>query len=140
MANLEIIITDKNLSDIIAENPDCSSTMAIYSGDFATEDIIKSIVLSKAKIDKETSAKDFSHKNWVNIANAMTDLSEKNLLIANLNTTNIDTIIEKYKQNNLEIKTFVVDDYEKLQKNSGYKNLELFLSEIGAKVVLCNSK
>ena len=95
MTNLQITKTDKNLAEIIAEDLSNDMTIVLCTQITKNEEIVKSITLSKAKIDEGIDFKDYSKNNWADIANAMNDLSKKNLYIANLNKMSIESVIDR---------------------------------------------
>ena len=139
MTNLQITKTDKNLAEIIAEDLSNDMTIVLCTQITKNEEIVKSITLSKAKIDEGIDFKDYSKNNWADIANAMNDLSKKNLYIANLNEMSVESVIAKCKKNDLKIKNILIDDIENLISNDNYKKLKSFFIETGAKVIACNN-
>ena len=138
MTNLQITKTDKNLAEIIAEDLSNDMTIVLCTQITKNEEIVKSITLSKAKIDEGIDFKDYSKNNWADIANAMNDLSKKNLYIANLNEMSVESVIAKCKNNDLKIKNILIDDIEKLVSNDDYKKLESFFIETEARIIACN--
>ena len=138
MTNLQITKTDKNLAEIIAEDLSNDMTIVLCTQITKNEEIVKSITLSKAKIDEGIDFKDYSKNNWADIANAMNDLSKKNLYIANLNEMSVESVIAKCKKNDLKIKNILIDDIENLISNDNYKKLKSFFIETGARIIACN--
>ena len=138
MTNLQITKTDKNLAEIIAEDLSNDMTIVLCTQITKNEEIVKSITLSKAKIDEGIDFKDYSKNNWADIANAMNDLSKKNLYIANLNKMSVESVVAKCKKNDLKIKNILIDDIENLISNDNYKKLKSFFIETGARIIACN--
>lgn len=135
MTNLQINETNKSLSELISDYDNNSPIIILNTQKEENSEVIRSILFSTAKINKDADTKEFTENNWADIANATKDLAEKNILFANLNNDSIETIISKIKQNKLEVKKVLVDNIEKLKSYNNYAELELFLINSGADVI-----
>ena len=79
-----------------------------------------------------------SDPNWTNIANAMMDLANRNILMANINDMSLKTIVSKLKDNNIKVKSVLIDDIQKLKSKTDYPELESFLINLGANIIACS--
>lgn len=132
MMNLEIKETDKNLAEVINNTNIDDQVVVLFTQNNSNEDEIKSIIMHNAGMEN------LSDPNWTGIANSINDLANRNILMANINEMSLKTIISKLKDNNIKIKSVLVDNIEELKLSKDYAELESFLIASGANIIACS--
>jgi len=132
--DLEVVNSNKILSEYI-KNANIEDRMLILCTQKTNEQLIKSIILSNAKIDNNSDMNNLSNQEWTDIANNINDLVNRNISIANLNNKDIKTIILKLKENNIKFKKVLVDSIENLKTLEDYAELESFLCTSGYNII-----
>lgn len=132
MANLLIKETEKNLAEIISNSNINEQIVVLFTQNTSNEDEIKSIIMHNAGMEN------LSDPNWTGIANSINDLANRNILMANINDMSLSTIVSKLKNNNIKVKSVLVDNIEKLKSASDYAELESFLISSGANIIICS--
>ena len=132
MANLLIKETDKKLAEVINNTNIDDQVVVLFTQNTSNEDQVKSIIMHNAGMEN------LSDPNWAGIANSINDLANRNILMANINDMNLKTIVSKLKDNNIKVKSVLVDDIQKLKSAMDYAELESFLIASGANIIACS--
>ncbi|MBR1626260.1 MAG: hypothetical protein IJ681_03855 [Bacteroidales bacterium] len=132
MENLLIKETDKKLAEVINNTNIDDQVVVLFTQNNSNEDEIKSIIMHNAGMEN------LSDPNWADIANSINDLANRNILMANINDMNLKSIVSKLKDNNIKVKSVLVDNIEELKSSKDYAELESFLIASGANIIACS--